>query len=635
MYACVVNGMSISGNRTLLAISGRNGMVGAGVMTSLSVVVLVIGFITHDFSIQFVAEHSNKAMPIGLTIAALWGGQAGSLLLWAWILAVVSPIAVWRVRSSDSQLATNAAFVLTILLLFFLTVLIFVDSPFKQLLSPPSDGRGLNPLLWDIAMQIHPPMLTAGYVCFAIPFALSVAGLMRGRIDRDWVRLVRGWMLLAWALQAAGLLLGAWWAYRVLGWGGYWGWDPVENVALIPWLLATAYLHSAIVQERRGMLKLWNVSLAISAYLLAIFGTFIVRSGVLTSVHSFAVSDVGPIFFVFFGLLLICCISLIIIRLPVLRTNNQFESATSREAGFLINNLLLVSVAATTFWGTIFPMISEVIQGTRIAVGAPFYDQVNGPLLLALIILIGIGVALSWRRTHSKQLLIRLMPAAAVALVTGSLLFLLGIRDGLACLAVSAVAFTVMSTLTNFIGAVINAKDTGKSPSIKTVFLVLSKNRRRYGGYVVHLAILMIAIAVIGTNMYKKESSVTLGPGQTTSVEGYVLEFDELRFSRANDVTAVDAVVRVVSQGDGIEIVPGKRIHDGWETQPTSWVGINTSVPSLTDLYLLLTGWEANPQLITLRVIVNPLVGYLWLGGVMYFLGTLMVSWPESKSRDP
>ena len=609
-------------------------MAGSAVLTTIAVATLAAAFVSRDFSIRFVAESSNRAMPPGLTISALWGGQAGSLLYWSWILAILSCAAIFRLWSRHRELAVPVVWILGTVLSVFLGLVVFASSPFEELAVTLPDGRGLNPLLWDSGMQIHPPLLLAGFVSFSIPFAIAIAALVTGRTGREWIRAARGWMLLAWILQSAGLLLGAWWAYRVLGWGGYWGWDPVENVALIPWLIATAYLHSTMVQERRGMLKLWNVSLAISAFILAIFGTFVVRSGVLTSVHSFATSNIGPFLFVFLGLTLLGSVALILYRLPLLRSNTTFEAVTSREAGFLFNNLLLVTIAAATFWGTMFPLVSEIFRGTKMAVGAPFYEQVNGPLMLALLALTGVGPLLLWRRGASSRVLKGFLWPLLIAVLVSVALILLGMRTGLAVLAFAACGFTAAAVMFDYGRGVSGYKRHTRESISKAWRAVLLGNRRRYGGYVVHLGIVLLGVGIIGSSFFSVEGSVSLLPGQSANVGGYDISFERLVFGGSSSVGTVDALVRASRDGSaGSAFETGRRIHRGWESQPVSSVGILTALPRLDDVYVLLSGWDEESGGATLRVIINPLVVLIWFGGVVYFIGFALVAWPTTAAR--
>ncbi len=635
VYALVASLIAARSNTLELGLSARNATAATALVTTIAIATLAVAFVTRDFSIRFVAENSSRAMPAGLTVSAVWGGQAGSLLYWSWILAILAAAASFRAWAADQEHGVWVIATLATVLSVFLGLVTFAASPFEELLVAPPDGRGLNPLLWDSGMQIHPPLLLAGYVSFTVPFAFAIGALITGRIGREWIRAVRGWMLLAWGLQSAGLLFGAWWAYRVLGWGGYWGWDAVENVALIPWLISTAYLHSAIVQERRGMLKLWNVSLAIAAFILAILGTFVVRSGILTSVHSFANSDIGPVLFVFLGLVLLGSIALVVYRLPLLRADTQFEAATSREAGFLFNNLLLVTVAAATFWGTMFPLVSEIFRGSKMAVGAPFYHQVNGPLILSLVVLAGVGPLLVWRRGATRQILRRFVWPLATAALVSVVLVALGMRAGLAVLAFAACGFTAASIAYEFGRAILGYKRNRRTTFLTAARMALLSNRRRHGGYIVHLGIVLIAVGVIGSTFFSVEKAVSLDREQSATVGGYDITFERLVFGGTADLDTVDAVVHTSKRGSlQSTLEAGRRIHRGWESQPVSSVGIRTVLPLLDDVYVLLSGWDAETGGVTLRVIVNPLVSVIWFAGVVYFAGVLIVAWPGALKRE-
>ncbi len=624
-YAVGGSGIAIWMRDDRLARSARGALVGAGLATTLAMAVLAAGFISSDFSITAVAENSSLGMPAGLTFSAIWGGQSGSLLLWAWLTSLHAGIAVpliWRRRPAFGP---YVALVIGAVLLFFLAVLCFESSPFARLLPAPTDGRGLNPLLWDLAMQIHPPLLTAGYVSFVTPFAIAIAALATGQVGSAWLALNRPWMLLAWSLQAGGLILGSWWAYRVLGWGGFWGWDPVENVALVPWLLATAYLHSAMVQERRGMLKTWNIALCLLCYVLAIFGTFVVRSGVLTSVHSFAQSLIGPYFFVWFGVLLTIAVLLIIYRAPLLSSSRRFESIGSRESGFLLNNLLLASLAATTFWGTIFPLISELVSGRQVAVGAPYYGQVNGPLLVALLFLAGVGPLLAWRRTAARAFLARLAPALLAGLLVSAAFLIAGISQALLLVAVGACAFTAAAVAVELSAPL----RRGLGPAWSGIVA----DRRRWGGYTVHLGVVLVAVGAIGASGFQTERALTLGLDETARVGEYEITYRGLDTFVREGVTYFEARLDVLRDGEERELVAGRRVHRGWESQPVSDVGISTSFPQLSDLYVVLSGWGDDFEQVSLRALINPAIGWMWIGGLVFFGGVLVVFWPGAAPR--
>ncbi len=426
LYAIASSVLGARLARPALAASGRRAVYAVAIFLVTAALALILSFVTHDFGAQYVYEHSNRVMPWYYTTAAFYGGQEGSLLYWTMMLALFSTLVVSLHRRAPAALMPYVVATLMTIDGFLLIVVNFVTTPFARFPIVPTDGLGLNPLLQDPGMLIHPPMLLMGYMSFSIPFSFAVAALITGKLDAGWLRAIRRWMLASWTIQTCGLLLGAWWAYHVLGWGGYWGWDPVENAALLPWLTATAFLHSTMVQERRGTLKVWNLALVIATFALSIFGTFEVRSGIINSVHSFAYSSIGAYFFGFLALVLVAAIGLCVYRLPKLRPEQQLDSVVSREGGFLLNNLLLTGIAFATFWGTIFPLLSATFTKQTMTVGPPFYESVNGPLFLALILLMGIGPLLAWRRASLASLVRNFRWPALIGALVALALPLLG-----------------------------------------------------------------------------------------------------------------------------------------------------------------------------------------------------------------
>src|SRR3954447_24384644 len=405
-YAFIAAPLGVKLRAPELLASAYNAVLGVAILMSAASFALLLAFLSNDFSIRYVAEHSSREMPLSLVAAAFYGGQAGSLMYWGWTLSIFSAIVAYQQRrSGDRELMAYVHMTLMCVMAFFGLILGFVASPFEKMAVVPANGEGLNPLLYDLGMLYHPPMLLAGYMSWTIPFAFAVAALATGRLDATWIKTTRRYALVAWAILGIGNMLGGWWAYRVLGWGGYWGWDPVENSAIMPWLIGTAFIHSVMIQERRGMLKVWNMALVMVAFYLAIFGTFVVRSGVINSVHSFAQSALGPYFLGFLTLTVASTLALLFYRLPRLRSENHLDSMLSREASFLLNNLLFLGLVFAIFWGTIFPLVSEAVQGTRITVGPPFFNQVAGPIMIGLIALMGIGPLMPWRKGSSSNLL--------------------------------------------------------------------------------------------------------------------------------------------------------------------------------------------------------------------------------------
>ncbi len=631
--AAVVGGRR--GGAAEFVVSARHSVFALASLLLLASALLVTAFLRHDFSIEYVYNHSNRDMSKALVGAAFYGGMEGSLLYWATVLGLLgtaATVALWRARSAIAQtLLPHFIAVLLGVEAFFTLLLTFVARPFAPLAGPvPFDGRGINPLLRDWGMLIHPPMLLAGYVSWTIPFCLAVAALLSGRVDNAWLPLVRRWTIWAWAVLGLGNLLGAWWAYHVLGWGGYWGWDPVENVAIMPWLTGTAFLHSIQIQERRGTLKVWNMALVILTFCLSIFGTFIVRSGVLQSVHSFAESAIGPYYLAFLTIVTVGSVALLFLRMPALRADRDLDSLLSREAAFLLNNLLFLAVTFAIFWGTIYPLIAEATQGLRVSVGPPYFQRVNGPLLLAVVALMGIGPLLPWRRASRRQLRRAfLAPLAAAAALTAALA-VAGLRQPPAVVGVFTCLFVAATIVAEFYqGARARRHGAGEGYGA-ALWGLLRRNGRRYGGYAIHLGIVAIALGVIGSQVYQTERSVTLAPGQTAQVGRYTVQFDGHRTYTDAD-RRVEEGVLTIRDGERVlgQMLPSRSFYRGFEDQGTTSVAIRTT--PLEDLYIVLTGWDADGASFLLAV--NPLVVWLWIGGVIVLFGTVFAMWPRPVPR--
>lgn len=609
--------------------SARNGAYAVAAMLALASTCLIISFLGHDFSLRYVAEHSSRAMPVEYVVAAFYSGQQGSLLYWALALSVFGAVVVRSTYSRLLPLIGYAVGVLMGIIGFFLLILNFVSGPFERLPVAPLDGRGLNPLLYDGGMLIHPPMLLLGYSSVAIPYAFAMAALISGRTDADWMRATRRYALFAWAFLGAGNLLGAWWAYHVLGWGGYWGWDPVENSAIMPWLALTAYVHSSMVQQRRGMLKAWNMGLIIAAFCLAIQGTFIVRSGVISSVHSFAQSAIGPYFFAFLAAVVIASVTLLLARIPLLRDEGRFDAVASRESGFLLNNVLLVGIAFATYWGTIFPLVSEALRGIKATVGPPFYQQVNGPLLLGLLALMGVGPLLPWRRASSQQLRRTFVVPLAAAGVSATLLVVVGARTPAAAIAFAAALFAAAVVISEYWrGVRARMRATGES-AWAAVERLLARAPSRYGGYLVHLGVAVIAVGVISSSFYQQVREATLPVGGSFSIGRYTLTHLGLSETTSPGSRTVAARLALSEAGAAPRVVePGRVFYENFNDQPATHVVIETQW--LEDLYLVLSGWGEDGA-ISLVATLNPMVPLIWIGGVVLLLGTAVTLWPEKK----
>lgn len=629
VYSIVMGPVGDKYGRHELIASARNALYAVTALVVLATAALFYAFLTKDYSVFYVFQNTRESQSLLYTWTAFWGGNAGSLLFWVTGLVIFSSIAVTTNWRSQYALMPYVISVLMIITLFFLFLLIFVSDPFERLDFVPPDGRGLNPLLRDPGMAIHPPLLLGGYMSMSIPYAFAMAALISGRLDAGWIRATRRWTLAAWGVLSMGLIFGSWWAYRVLGWGGYWGWDPVENVALVPWLAASAYVHSVIVTEKRDMLKVWTMVLVILAFGLSIFGTFIVRSGVVTSVHSFAQSSIGPWFFSFLGLILIVSFAILVARLPQLESRRRLDNLVSRESGFLFNNLLFMGIIFATIFGVLFPIISELVRGVQMTVGPPYYNRVNGPIMLLLMALMGIGPLLPWRQATRKQLA-RRFRWPVTALVATAIVLGITLRSFWPVLSFAICNFTLTTLIQEYVqGITARRKVTGEAWPLATVRLI-SRARRRYGGYMVHISIIFMAFGVIGSQFFNIEQGVTLSNGETETVGRYELTYAGLDEGQTSQGAQVSATLNVARNGkEWVDVHPGKTFMEGFEDQPVSNIAIRYGL--VEDLYIVLTGWEEDSA--TFYVFVNPLVSWIWIGGLVLVIGGLISWWPEPKPQ--
>jgi cytochrome c-type biogenesis protein CcmF len=499
--------------------------------------------------------------------------------------------------------------------------------PFK-----PADGSGLNPLLRHPGMIIHPPMLYLGFVSFVIPYAFAIAALVTGRTDDRWIRITRRWTLVAWLFLSLGLILGGRWAYDVLGWGGYWGWDPVEIAAFMPWLTGTAFLHSVMIQEKRGMLKHWNMILIILTYELVIFGTFLTRSGVLSSVHAFAQSAIGPIFFAFMGLTFIVSLSLLLRRWNDLKSEAHMSSMLSREALFLLNNLLFIGILVVCFWGVLFPLISEIFTGQKVTVGPPFYERATAPLFAGLLLLMGVAPLAAWRYSSAKTLGRTIWKPFIASLVVVAVVFFSGIRHWAALLGFWLCAFVAAVTLYEFWrGALARHRRSGESLPV-ALWHLAGRNRRRYGGYIIHLGVVLMAIGIIGIEVFQSETQGTISRGEQITLGDYSVTFDSLSvFDTADGRNVARAVISVSKDGQYVGELYPRRDYYYESQQPMTIPGVRSTWED--DFYILLVDWQPiSTAGATFKIYHNPLVNWLWLGGFVFIIGTLVAAWPD---RDP
>ena len=611
-----------------LIVSAKRGVLAVAFFMLLASAALVISFLIHDFGVAYVVSQSSRSMPWYFVTAAVYSGQEGSLLYWAMMLAIFSAIFVLTSRRAPAALVPYVLATLMGIEIFFVLMLTTVSSPFVRLAHPPSDGVGLNPLLRDPGMLIHPPTLLMGFMSFSLPFAFAVAALVTGKLDSEWLRSIRRWSLAAWSIQTAGLLLGAWWSYHVLGWGGYWAWDPVENAAFLPWLTTTAFLHSTMVQERRGMLKVWNLGLVMASFALSIFGTFEVRSGLISSVHSFAYSAIGGYFLVFLCLTILFSLGLFVFRLPKLRPEQEFDSLISREGSFLLNNFLLLGITFATLWGTLFPLISQAFGHQSETVGAPFYNEVNGPIFAVLLLAMGVGPLLAWRRTASHTLWRNLLTPAIAAAVCALILPLAGVRDIAANIGFTVCTFTAMAVLYELWRG-IRVRHGHGEPYPVALVLLIQRYRRRYGGYIVHLGLICLAIGVIGSHVFQQEHDVSLKPGQSVTLGDYRLVYFGNTDTTYPDVEIIAAQLQIWKNGQlqGY-IYPARQFYPHFQNEPASQISITDE--NLTDLYVFLADWQGAGQA-SLRLFLNPLVPLIWCGGLLMLFGGIICWWPERR----
>lgn len=628
VYSVIVSIIGVRSHRTRLLTSGRRGFLVVCGLTTIAAAALWYAFLTRDFQVAYVYEYSSRNLSTFYTIAAFWAGQEGSLLLWAWVLSIFGAIVVHQTRKRNTEIAPYVLSVMGGVAAFFLGILVFASSPFARLDTVPADGYGLNPMLTNPGMVFHPTTLYLGYVGFTVPFAFCIAALITGRLGDQWIKSTRRWTLFAWLFLSLGNLIGAWWAYNELGWGGYWNWDPVESASFMPWLVATAYLHSVMIQQRRGMLKVWNVSLIVVTFLLTIFGTFLTRSGILSSVHSFGQSNLGPAFMGLMAVILLGSVGLIVYRMAELRKQNEIDSLLSRESSFLFNNVLLVGIAFAIFLGTVFPLISEAVRGVKITVGPSFFNTVTGPLFLGLIALMGICPLIGWRRASRDNLVRNFLYPLAIAIVGVGALLAFGVRDAPVLIGLGLTVFVASTILLEiFRGVRARHRSSGKNPLASLKSLVWG-NKPRYGGYIVHLGIVIMAVGIIASQAYQVEKEVTMSVGESTQIEGFTLVYrglDNFPTQNRDVVTATLDVYDSKQRHIGV-LTPAKIFQNNVESA-VSEADIRTTL--VGDLYSVLAGWDTEQAV--LKFLVNPLVSWIWLGGVVLILGTAVAFWPDAR----
>lgn len=620
--------------RPFLVVSAQRAVFAVWALLTVAAALLVYKLIDGDYRLAYVASHSNKSMSTQYKFAAWWGGQEGSLLLWAWLLATYSCVAVYQNLRKFREMMPYVTAILMATDAFFIMLITFLERPFNVLMAgkgivDAGDGQGLNPLLQYWTMVIHPPMLYLGYVGFAVPFAFAIGSLITKQPGEGWIATTRRWTLVTWMFQTTGVLLGAGWAYAVLGWGGYWGWDPVENASLLPWITATAFLHSVMMQEKKGMMKVWNIVLVSATFFLCIFGTMLTRSGVVQSVHAFAQSQLGPFFSGFLAIGIAGTIFLILNRLPYLKSEAQLESVLSRESSFLFNNLILLASCFAVLWGTLFPVISEAVTGEKISVDAPFFNRVNIPIGLGLLLLTGVGPLIAWRRSSFESLKKAFLWPAVLGAAVPLVLVGLGVRHFYALVSLGLCAFVTATIAMEFFkGAMAISSKSGQNLVAAMVELT-HRNTRRYGGYLVHMGVVLMFVGFTG-KAFDIDKTVQVEKGQSLQLGAYTLRVGDIESGR-NDNYQYDILNVAVSRGNedlGV-MRPERRLYFA-SRQPTSEVTIRRRLNE--DLYLNFAGASNDGEGTVIQAYVFPLVSWIWIGYVVVLFGTLICLVP-SKTK--
>ena len=631
LYATVASVIGGVRRKPFLVVSGQRAVYSVWVLLTLASGILVYSLMTGDFRFAYVAEHSNRSMPALYKFAAWWGGQEGSLLFWSWLLSTYAAVVVFTNRRKHRDMMPYVVGVLTTVESFFLILNNFIANPFQMLATDKlivavPDGNGLSPLLQYPAMAIHPPMLYLGYVGFAVPFAFAIGSLITRQPGDGWIHTTRRWTLVTWLFQSTGVLLGAAWAYHVLGWGGYWGWDPVENASLLPWLSGTAFLHSVMMQEKKGMMKVWNIVLISATFFLCILGTFMTRSGFVESVHAFARSDIGKYFVTFLALGIAGTIYLILDRLDYLKSEAQLESVISRESSFLFNNLILLASCFAVLWGTLFPTISEAVSGNRISLDADWYNRLMVPIGLFLLFLTGVGPLFAWRRTSLESLRKNFQWPGIAALVLVGALIAAGMRQFYPLISFGFCLFVALTVKIEFYKGARSIAAKNDMNLLRATVELTHRNTRRYGGYLVHMGIVLIFIGVTG-HAFNLNEVKELNKGDSMRIGAYSLQMVDLQQGENENYQWHRATMQVTKNGDPLgTLEPEKRFYTA-SKQGTSEVGVRSRLNE--DLYLNFGGMSDDNQRAVIQAYVFPLVSWIWIGGLVLIGGTLVCLVPS------
>jgi len=612
--------------------SAEGALKAAALALTVAAASLVLLLLRKDFSVEYVAQYTSQSLSVFYTVGAFWAGQAGSLLLWAWVLSLIGAAVVYQNRARNRDLMPWVTTTIGIVLLFFTVLVTFYANPFVTLPTPPADGQGLNPLLQNYGQWVHPIALYLGFVGFTVPFAFAIAALVTGRLGDRWIRSVRRWTLWSWVLLTAGILFGARWAYVELGWGGYWAWDPVENASLLPWLIGTAYLHSVVVQEKRGMLKVWNVALAVGAFVMSIFGTFLTRSGIISSVHAFAESSMGPLLIGFAFLSLVAGTVLIVWRLPMLRASGHIGSLVSREASFLLTNLLFVAMTIVVLWGTLYPIVSQAVRGVEVSVGPSFFSALMAPLAIVLIALVGACPLLAWRRASARHLKRNFAVPLSVGVLTFVGLTLLNRGDNALVVLVLALGAFVLATVTMEVYRGLSARHLHHGESWPRALVNLfAFTPRRYGGPIVHAGVVVLLAGIAFNVGLKQEAEAQVAVGQSITVAGTTVTFEDLIFEQTPAKFALIGTFRVTgADGEDLGTIRAEQAEYEGQQRVTE-VGMRSTVAS--DLYVVMNNVDPTERIATVQVFHEPAVFWIWAGMLIVVIGGVLAAWPWRTDR--
>ncbi len=589
-------------------------------LLSLANLGMVYALLTHDFSISYVAQVGSRATPPFFTVISLWGALEGSILFWGWILSAYTASVVFFTRGKLGSLGSYALSVMMTVGVFFYALLAGPANPFKAVFPVPPDGPGPNTLLQNHPlMAVHPPFLYLGYVGMTVPFAFAMGALISGKLDDTWLRTTRRWTMVAWICLSLAIVFGMWWSYDVLGWGGYWAWDPVENASFMPWLTATAFLHSVMVQERRGMLRVWNITLVVVTFLLTVLGTFLTRSGILSSVHAFTEGTIGLWFLAFIGLVLLASLTILLGRSTELTTRGNLDRLISRETAFLVNNLFLAAFCFTVLLGTLFPLVAA-FRDVKVSVGPPFFNKMTVPLMVGLLFLLGVGPALPWRGLAPGAARRQFLPPAVAGVLVAALGLLLRVPSAWAVLAFAFAAFAFTANVQEFVtGTAARMQAHGEAVPVALGRLLMA-NRRRYGGYIAHFGIIAAAMGIAASSTYRSEREVTLKPGQTVELQGYTVRLDSIYGQEQPQRVVVAAKMSLVNAaGQSLAVLRPRQNFFKSSDQPVNTPGVRSTVRN--DLYINLLAFERDASSATVHVIVQPLVGWIWFGGLVIAFG--------------